>query len=326
MRTAFVQTLVSIARQDPRVVLLTADLGFSVVEPFAQQFPDRFYNVGVAEQNMMGLATGLAESGLIPFAYSIVTFASLRAYEFVRNGPIAHRLPVRIVGVGGGFDYGTAGITHYGLEDLGVMRMQPGITVIAPADSHQASAALWATWDLPGPVYFRVGKDDGRSVDGLSGKFRLGRAELVRSGAELTLIVAGGLAADAVAAADELATLGVDCSVLVVSSLNPAPSADLLDAVGRSRAVLTVEAHYVSGALGSLVAEVIAESGLGCRLVRCGVRGTPLEGVGSTAHMNDVYGLSAGQLVQIALRTLHESSGAPAEPPKAAVSTTGNLS
>src|SRR5947208_6407398 len=128
MRAAFAQTVCSLAANDPRVLLLTGDLGYMALEPFAQRFPDRFFNVGVAEQNMVGLATGLAEAGMVPFCYSIVTFASLRPYEFIRNGPVLHQLPVRIVGVGGGFEYGTAGPTHHGLEDIGVMRLQPGLT------------------------------------------------------------------------------------------------------------------------------------------------------------------------------------------------------
>src|SRR5436190_21477303 len=113
MRAAFARTLGELAAEDERVVLLTADLGFMVWEPFAERFPDRFFNVGVAEQNMLGMATGLAESGFVPFAYSIATFASMRAYEFFRNGAALHGFPVRLVGVGAAFDYGLNGITHY---------------------------------------------------------------------------------------------------------------------------------------------------------------------------------------------------------------------
>src|SRR5206468_2385099 len=139
MRRSFVDTLIELAECDPRVVLLTGDLGFMVVEPFVERFPDRFFNMGVAEQNMVGVATGLAEAGFIPYVYSIVTFATLRPYEFIRNGPVLHQLPVRIVGVGGGYGYGPAGPTHHGVEDIGVMRMQPGLAVIAPADNRQAA-------------------------------------------------------------------------------------------------------------------------------------------------------------------------------------------
>src|SRR3974390_2091985 len=133
MRVTFVQTLADLACSDPRIVLLTGDVGFMVLESFVARDPDGFFNVGVAEQNMIGLATGLAEAGLMPFVYSIVPFAVLRPYEFIRNGPVQHRLPVRIVGVGGGLEYGINGLSHYGLEDIAVTRVQPGLTVIAPA-------------------------------------------------------------------------------------------------------------------------------------------------------------------------------------------------
>src|SRR5215831_18622294 len=134
MRKASVETLADIARSDERVVLLTGDLGFMVLEPFMKAFPERFLNAGVAEQNMVGMATGLAEAGYIPFVYSIVPFSVLRPFEFIRNGPIYHRLPVRVVGIGEGFDYGHNGFTHFALEDVGTMRIQPGITTMVPAD------------------------------------------------------------------------------------------------------------------------------------------------------------------------------------------------
>ena len=162
---------------DSRVMLLTGDLGFMVLEPFAERFPDRFVNVGVAEQGMIGFATGLAEAGLIPFAYSIGTFASLRPYEFIRNGPLLHSLPVRIVGVGSGLDYGHNGVTHYALEDVAVMRAQPDMTIVAPADPQQVSTAMHASTEIAGPIYFRIGKTS-TPVPGLEGRFELGRLEL----------------------------------------------------------------------------------------------------------------------------------------------------
>ncbi|MGQ0679158.1 MAG: transketolase family protein [Actinomycetota bacterium] len=308
MRKAFIGKLVEIARNDPRIVLMTGDLGFTVVEPFAEEFPDRFFNVGVAEQNMVGMATGLAEAGFIPYVYSIVTFASLRPYEFIRNGPVAHRLPVRVLGIGGGFDYGTAGITHYGLEDLGVMRIQPGLTVIVPADHRQAAAALAATHNSSGPIYFRIGKEESGTVPGLEGAFRLGHTERIRRGMDLLIVCAGSVTTAAVAAAEELAAHGVHVQVEVVSSFNPGPVEDLGIALSEFAVVMTVEAHYVVGGLGSMVAEVIAEGGFGCRLVRCGVRRTPTGAVGSTSYMDDLYGLSPQALVTCALGALEVRS------------------
>ena len=135
MRNAFVDELSRLAEADPDTVLITGDLGFGVFEDFEARFPKQFVNAGVAEQNMIGVATGLAEGGFIPYAYSIASFAALRPYEFFRNGPVHHHLPVRLVGVGGGLEYDLAGPTHHSLEDLAVMRPLPGLTVIAPADA-----------------------------------------------------------------------------------------------------------------------------------------------------------------------------------------------
>ncbi|MGH2362610.1 MAG: transketolase family protein [bacterium] len=301
MRGAFTRALVELAEQDPRILLLTGDLGYTVLEPFAEKFPDRFFNVGVAEQNMVGLATGLAEAGFIPFLYSIATFASLRPYEFIRNGPILHQFPVRIAGVGGGFEYGSAGATHHALEDVGVMRIQPGLTVIAPADHEQARSALLATWDLPGPVYYRLGKDDKTTVPGLGGRFELGRAQLIREGADLLMITMGSVAIEVAAAADALAAQGIRCTVMVIASVNPAPVEDLAEVMARFRLALTVEAHYLVGGVGSLVSEVIAERGLDCRIVRCAVNTTPSGVSGSQGYLYDTHGLSCNAIVQTVL-------------------------
>jgi len=303
MRSAFAQSLFDLAASDERVVLLTGDLGFAVLEPFAQRYPARFWNAGVAEQNMVGVATGLAEAGYTPYVYSIATFASMRGYEFVRNGPILHELPVRIVGVGGGLDYGHNGVTHYALEDAGIMRVQPGISVLAPADPEQTSAALPVLQQLPGPVYLRLGKES-EPVPGLDGRFALGRAERIGDGRDVVLVALGGMAATAVAAAQRLAADGVEASVLVVASLNPAPTEDLVRALADVPVALVAEAHYVNGALGSLVAETIAAHALPCRLVRAGVRATPIGATGSRPHLYERHGLTPDRLAAGALRAL----------------------
>ena len=298
MRGAFTRTLAELAASDRRIVLLTGDLGYTALEPFSDVYPDRFINVGVAEQNMVGLATGLSEAGMIPFVYSIATFASLRPYEFIRNGPILHHLPVRIVAIGGGFEYSTAGSTHHALEDIGVMRLHPGLTVIAPADHEQTANAIRATWDLPGPVYYRLGKDDRTVVPHLNGRFELGRIQIVGDGSDVLFVTMGAIASEAAAAIELLANAGIHATLAIVSTVNPAPAADLIEILARFSVVLTVEAHYINGGVGSLVSEVVAENGLGCRVHRCGVRVGPDGVVGSQRFLEDRHGLSRAALAK----------------------------
>jgi transketolase len=306
VRQTFVRTLVDLAEDDPRIVLLTGDLGFSVIEPFVERFPDRFYNVGVAEQNMVGVATGLAEAGFVPFVYSIATFASLRPYEFIRNGPVLHQLPVRIVGIGGGFEYGHAGPTHYAVEDVGIMRMQSGLTVVCPADHRQAEAAVRATWDLPGPVFYRLGKDERTTVAGLDGRFALDRVQWVREGPDVAFLVTGSMASEVVRAAERLAEGGVDATVGIVATLNPGPADDLADALHRFPVALSVEAHRDVGGLGSLVSEVVAERGIACRVVRCGIRGPLGVEEGGERFLLARHGLTAEDLADAATKALAE--------------------
>ena len=302
MRQSFIKCLIQLAISDERIVLLTGDLGYSVLESFRDRFPNRFFNVGVAEQNMVGVATGLAEAGLLPFVYSIATFASLRAYEFIRNGPILHRLPVRIVGTGGGFEYGHCGLTHHGLEDVGVMRIQKGITVVVPADRQQAETALRSTWNLSGPIYYRVGKDENTIVPCLDGRFELGRAHTICEGKDILFVVMGSIASDVVCSVTTLKDRGVNCKVMVVAGMNPSPIDDLLVALRRYRLVISVETHYSVGGLGSLLAEIIADNGIGCRLIRCGVDSIPDGISGSQAYFHAKLGLSPAHLIETVMK------------------------
>ncbi len=304
MRQAFIATLVELAEQDERIVFLTGDLGYLAVEPFAERFPKRFFNAGVAEQNMMGLATGLAEGGMVPFVYSIAPFAVLRPFEFFRNGPVQHGWPVRVVGVGGGFEYGPNGFSHYALEDVAVMRSQPGVTIVAPADYTQAANALRATVDLPGPVYFRIGKDSETMLLDLDGRFKLGHAPLLVPGDDLLFVALGTAAREAIAAADSLATHDVGAAVALVDNLGDEPPRNLRELVSRYERVITVEAHYRTGGVGSLVCELVADEGLDCRVERCGVARLEPGVSGSEAFMLDQHGLSAAKLEQTALRLM----------------------
>lgn len=293
MRKAFAHTLLELAHTDRRIVLLTADLGFGVLDDFAAAHPDRFFNVGVAEANMVGLATGLAEAGYIPFLYSIATFASLRPYEQWRNGPVLHNAPVRLIGTGGGFEYGTNGITHAALEDIGAMRLLPKVHIISPADERQACSALRSTYADPHPIYYRISKNEHPNIPELDGDFAADKLSFIRSGSDALILATGPIVREALDAAKVLSTHQIEVSVAEVSSLQPAPLEALREALCTFPVVTTVESHWHSGGLGTIVAECIAENGIACRLHRCAVY-SHSDGIsGSERYMNALHGIDA---------------------------------
>ncbi len=306
MRTTFMRALTELAAEDQRVVLLTGDLGWGTIERFAAAFPGRFLNVGVAEQNMAGLASGMARDGLVPYIYSIATFATMRGYEQFRNGAALHNLPVRLIGIGGGFAYGHAGPTHYALEDLAILRTQPSVAVIAPADSSQARAALWSMAGHPGPVYFRVDKNERPYLSGLAGRFALGRPEPIRAGGEVLLLATGSITYEVLKAAELLAAAGTSAAVAVMAHLPFEPSAELVELLAGYPAVVTVEEASSAGGLGSLAAESIARGGLRCRLVPLGVARPLPFASGSTAYMRRLVGLSPESIAQEAAAVIRK--------------------
>jgi transketolase len=300
VRTAFITGLCELAERDPRVMLLTADLGWSVLEPFAERFPDRFVNVGVAEQNMLGIATGLAREGFVPFVYSIATFATMRCFEQLRNGPVLHRLPVRIVGTGGGFAYGHAGPTHHAIEDLTILRTLPGLAVLAPADGAQTRTILRKSRRHDGPMYLRVDKTDHPDLPGLDGRFAFDRPIQVRPGIDVVLITTGSIVHEVLRSADELEGQGVSTAVAHLAHVSFRGGPALTRLLRGYASVVTVEEGSIAGGLGSLVAEAIAEERLSCSLLRLGVESLGLHS-GSRPYLLRAHGLDAAA---IAARTL----------------------
>jgi transketolase len=300
MRSALVETLCEQAATDERIFLLTADLGWSVLEKFAICFPRRFLNVGVAEQNMLGIAAGLALEGYTPFVYSIATFASMRGYEQFRNGAMLHRLPVRVVGIGGGFSYGHAGPTHHALEDLAIMRAQPAVVVLAPADSAQVRQAVRVTAAVPGPVYLRIDKADLPDISTLQGRLTLDQPEVIRPGADVLYVTTGTIIHTALQAAELLQRQGISAAVAVQAHISFQGSDALRCLLAKYRHVVTVEEGTVAGGLGSLVAETIAEHGLPCRLSIQGIRAPFVQETGSTDYLRRRHGLDASSLAALA--------------------------
>lgn len=259
MRTAFIKALSALAAADNRIWLVTGDLGYSVLEAFHERFPARYLNAGVAEQNLTGIAAGLASCGRIVFTYSIANFPTLRCFEQIRNDVCYHELPVKIVSVGGGYAYGPQGYTHHGLEDLAVMRTLPGMTVVAPGDPLETELATRAVANAAGPCYLRLGKAREQVIHRQPPDFALGRAIRVREGRDVTLITTGGVLAFALAAAERLAAEHkLEARVLSMHTLKPLDTGAIAAAVRDTGGIVTVEEHSVIGGLGSAVADVLA--------------------------------------------------------------------
>jgi len=259
VRSAFFQTLMELAEVDERIYLLVGDLGFGVVEPFLRKFPKRFVNVGVAEQNLTGLAAGIASTGAIVFTYSIANFPVLRCLEHIRNDVCYHRANVKIVSIGGGYSYGALGMTHHSTEDLAVLRALPEMTVVAPGDPYEAREATRAVVAHEGPCYLRLGRAGEPTVHTSPVEFRIGKAIQVRSGDALTLISTGALLQTAVTVADRLESAGVSTRVLSMHTLKPLDVGAVLKAARETHAVITLEEHSIIGGLGGAVAECLAE-------------------------------------------------------------------
>jgi transketolase len=294
MRGAFFRALLDLAEQDERVNLVVGDLGFGVVEEFARRFPKRFLNAGVAEQNMTGIAAGMALSGKIVFTYSIANFPILRCLEQVRNDVCYHNANVKIVAVGGGLAYGALGATHHATEDLAILRSLPQMVVVAPGDPVETEAATRAVVAHDGPCYLRLGRAGEANVHGTPIDFVLGKAIEMREGRDATLISTGGMLGTAMQVADLLCEAGLQTRVLSMHTVGPLDTAAIESSVRETGAVFTLEEHSVVGGLGGAVAEFLAENWDAPVIFRR--FGLPSEFscfVGSQDYMRARHGLSA---------------------------------
>lgn len=260
MRKAFIGYLTNAAKKNKDIYLLTADLGFSVFEGFRERFPDRFINVGVAEANMAGVAAGLALCAKTVFIYSIAPFVTLRCFEQVRNDICYQHLKVCLIGVGGGFSYGSAGMTHFALEDIAVMRTLSNMTVVCPADAEETKAALTGFLRQKGPFYLRIGKGNDPVVHDRAFKFTIGKGCILQEGRALTIIATGGMVSTALAVARKLSKQGKGVRLISMHTIKPIDKELILSSAQITKAIFTIEEHGLIGGLGSAVAEVLAES------------------------------------------------------------------
>lgn len=302
MRDAFVRELTELAARDERVWALTGDLGVDMFDELAARAPGRFLNVGIAEQNLVGVAAGLAYAGKVPFAYSIAPFLTSRAHDQIRVDVALARASVKLVGVGGGIGYGYLGPTHHAIDDLAAMRALPDLTVLTPGDPAETARATRAALAHDGPVYLRLGKNGERDVLPADAPYRPGRALWLCEGGDVTIATVGTMLPQALEAAEALAARGVAAGVLHFGSLKPFDAEAVEEAARRAPLLLSVEEHTVLSGFGSAVAEVLAESASRCRLVRLGLADTFAHAIGSREHLLGVYGLDAAAIAAAASR------------------------
>jgi transketolase len=293
MRTAFIETLCELAAGNDRIWLLCGDLGYSVLERFAERFPDRYVNVGVAEQNMTGVAAGLTLSGKTVFTYSIANFPTLRCLEQIRNDVCYHGGDVKIVAVGGGLSYGSLGYTHHGIEDLAIMRALPGMSVVAPADPLEVRAVTRLITERKGPCYLRLSRGGDPVVHSAPPSLEWGKAIRLREGRHIVVLATGGMLKTAMDAALMAEQEGCDVAVWSCPWVSPLDSSLIMELATRYSTLVTVEEARDTGGFGGSVAELIAGSKGRCRVLRVGIPDRVLTLACNQDEARNAYGLDA---------------------------------
>ena len=299
MRKTFIAALCEEAERDERIWLLTGDVGYSVVESYADRFPNRYLNVGVAEQNMTGVAAGLALHGKTVFTYSIANFPIMRCLEQIRNDICYHNLNVTIVAVGGGLVYGAAGYTHHAIEDIAIMRAMPNMTVIAPGDPIETRLATKAISKQIGPCYLRLGNSGEPMVYKTDPTFTIGKSTKVKNGKDVTLICTGCMLKDTIDASKLLEKEGIDAGVLSMHTIKPIDSQAVLYSL-ETNLIVTIEEHSEIGGLFSAVSEILAgRSRDNVSLLAINIGSNIIDKVGSQSSLKSNYGLNGSGIAKL---------------------------
>ncbi len=301
MRNAFADELSKLAVEDPRIIMLSGDIGNRLFDKFKDHAPDRFFNCGVAEANMISVAAGMAMNGLRPIAYTIAPFITYRCYEQIRLDCCYHRQPVIIVGVGAGLSYASLGATHHSCEDIACLRALPEMTVVCPGDAWEVRAALRASLELEGPVYLRLGKKGEPVIHSGIPEFKIGKALPIRSGTQVALLSNGTILPNVLAVADQLEARGVSTAVVSFHTVKPLDQAFLAEAFSQFSLVCAIEEHSRLGGLGGAISEWLCrEMPLAAqRFLSIGTPDTFLHEAGEQEHAREVFGLGVDRMLSL---------------------------
>lgn len=298
MREAFFNSLYEIMSQDERVVVLTSDTGAIILDDIRKDFSGRCINVGIAEQNMIGLAAGLAMCGKIVYAYAIIPFVTMRCFEQVRVDVCCQNLQVKLVGVGSGFDYSTLGPTHHGSGDIAIMRSLPEITILNPADDFSSQEFAKLAYHITGPVYIRIDRASQSSIYAGSGEIFLNGLSVLKSGKDLCIIATGSMVCIAQEIAAELSRCSIDVGVVDLYRIKPFNNELFLKEIEKSEYLVTLEEHSVIGGIGSIVSEVLSEKGKSYKFKRLGLPDTTCRQYGSRKYLLSLYDLDSAGIIE----------------------------
>lgn len=304
MRDTFVRTLLKLAKEDRNIELVTGDLGFGVLKPFWEALPDQFINAGIAEQNMTTVAAGMALEGKIVFTYSIGNFPTLRCLEQIRNDCAYHNANVKIVCVGGGFVYGSLGMSHHATEDIAVMRALPDVVVMCPGDLVEAEAATKAIAKHHGTCYLRLGRGGEKRIHKELKNFEIGKAIPVRFGERIAVFSTGAIFEEVEEACNLLAAEGIYPTVYTFPTVKPIDAEVIREIAAAHEMIVTCEEHNLSGGFGSAVAEVLAEMPSHARLMRIGMHDQYSTLVGNQKYLRDQFGMSGKKIASKILEQL----------------------
>ena len=303
MRDTFVKTLIEEAKKDKNIELVTGDLGFGVLKPYFEQLPNQFTNAGIAEQNMTGVAAGMALCGKTVFTYSIGNFPTLRCIEQIRNDCAYPHANVKIVCVGGGFVYGSLGMSHQATEDIAMLRALPEVTVVCPGDLVEAAEATKAIAHTPGTVYLRLGRGGEKRVHNKIDNFQIGKAIKIREAKadcnkKVALFSTGAILDEVTEAAGILEKEGIGVEEYSFHTVKPIDKDVILDCANRYDYIVTVEEHNVIGGFASAVSEVITDSDENVRLIKIGLNDEYCSKVGNQKYLRAQYGMTAQDIVK----------------------------
>ncbi len=306
MRNTFVNSLHKLAEKDKRIALLTGDLGFSVLEKFRQAFPGRFFNMGIAEANMIGAASGMALCGMKPYVYSIVPFATMRCYEQIRNDLCYQNTDVKIIGVGGGLAYGILGPTHHSREDIAIMRALPNMAVVCPGDITETELLTKQSLEIKGPLYMRLGKGNDPRVHENKPDVKIGKGLLVKDGGDVTIISTGNILKNVMLSSEQLSGRGINARVISMHTVKPLDREIIAKAAEETKAIFAVEEHSIIGGLGSAVAEFLSERELKPLFRRIGLRDSFEEIVGDSEYLRRRNSLNPEAITEFISKTYRD--------------------